>query len=96
MGADDAAALNGFARAILFDDENKARYMELALEAAQRCAEVSGGTNWTYLETLSLTYAESGQTAEALKVLRQAIQLCQDPTLKKQLEQRLQEIEKGD
>ena len=94
-GADDAVALNGFAREILFDEENKQRYSGLALEAARRAAEVSGGTNWTYLETLSLAYAESGQTAEALQVLRQAIQLCQDTTLKGELEKRLQELEKG-
>ena len=96
VGVDDAVALNDFARAILFDDDNKERYKELALEAAERCHEVSGGTNWQYLDTLTLARAANGQTADALSVLRQAIQLCQDRALKEQLEKKLKELEGGD
>lgn len=96
VGVDDAVALNDFARAILFDDDSKERYKELALEAAERCHEVSGGTNWQYLDTLTLARAANGQTADALTVLRQAIQLCQDRALKEQLEKKLKELEGGD
>ncbi|HNQ22648.1 MAG TPA: redoxin domain-containing protein [Phycisphaerae bacterium] len=90
----DPVSLNAFASELLADPLLGDRYKELALEAAQRCHELSGGTNWEYVLTLAVAKLRHGATAEALEMFKKAVELCQDEEQKKALEARAQEFEK--
>lgn len=47
-----------------------------AVELAQRAHQLSGGANVDMLDTLAAAYAETGQFAEAIRTLHQAIELA--------------------
>lgn len=70
------AMLNTFAWALLTEDGLKGGYNALALSAASKCHEVSGGQNWAYLDTLALAKFESGAVDEAVALERKSIELA--------------------
>ncbi|MCP4247510.1 MAG: redoxin family protein [bacterium] len=85
--ADDANLLNGFSWGLLTDESTKGKYNELALIAAQRCHDASGGKNWSYLDTLALAKFENGAVAEAVELEKKAIELCDNEAMKAQLKE---------
>ena len=91
--ANDAGLLNGFSWGLLTDEATKGKYNELALIAAQRCHEASGGKNWSYLDTLALAKFENGAVAEAIELEKKAIELCENEAMKEQLTEVLARFE---
>jgi len=92
---DNADWLNGFAWNLLTSEEDGGPYKALALAAAQRCHEVSGGKNWMYLDTLALAKFVTGAAKEAVEIEKTAIKLCDDKRLLPGLEEALKRFEGG-
>ncbi|MEW6251607.1 MAG: hypothetical protein AB1716_13245, partial [Planctomycetota bacterium] len=71
----DAQALNSFAWELLTEKKYGGRFSELALEAAQRCNELTGNAQWAYVDTLALAEFETGNRARAIELEEKAITL---------------------
>ncbi|HWM89208.1 MAG TPA: DUF3857 domain-containing protein [Thermoanaerobaculia bacterium] len=59
----------------------RGRIDERTLEMAQRAASLSQYQDYGILHTLATVYAEQGKTAEAYRVILQALELKEDPNL---------------
>jgi thiol-disulfide isomerase/thioredoxin len=93
---DNADWLNGFAWNLLMTEEDGGPYKALALAAAQRCHEASGGKNWMYLDTLALAKFVTGAAKEAVEIEKKAIKLCDDKRSVPGLEEALKRFEGGE
>lgn len=81
--ADDANLLNGFAWMLLYENPQlKGKYNALALAAAERANQVSGGNDWGILDTLALAKFETGAVDEAIALEKKAIDLCTNELFK--------------
>ncbi|MBN1441252.1 MAG: hypothetical protein JXA90_01020, partial [Planctomycetes bacterium] len=81
------------------DGEFGGEVLQVALKAASRCHEITGGKNWMYLDTLALAKFKSGARKEALELQRRAVEMGKEEKvvermLKEALE-RLAEFEKA-
>jgi tetratricopeptide (TPR) repeat protein len=75
---DNANWLNNFAWALLTEDKYGAKYNDVALRFARRCNEITGHSNWAYVDTLALAEFEDGNAEEAIQLEQRAIRLCRD------------------
>jgi len=95
---DDATKLNNIAWSIV-GPENKdleTRDLKLALRAALRSNELTKGKKPGVLDTLAKVYFESGDTAKAIEIQTQAVELAKDdPEALKEFQGRLDEYKKG-
>lgn len=92
---EDTALLNGFAWTLLTEESLSGQFDRLALAAAEKCCQISGGKNWMFLDTLALAKFENGQAAEAVELEKKAIELCPDEGPKVVLREALQRFEAG-
>jgi thiol-disulfide isomerase/thioredoxin/tetratricopeptide (TPR) repeat protein len=96
---DNALVLNDAAWTILTEGEFPAPVIELALKAAERCHEITGGKNWMYLDTLALAKFKTGAKEEALELQRKAVALGEDAKAPeaalKDARERLEQFEKA-
>jgi len=76
QAAEEDGLLNNFAWGLLTDEPCKGKFNTLALLAAEKCHQASGGENFMYLDTYSLAKFENGLVDEAIKLQKQAIELC--------------------
>ncbi len=93
--AGDAGRLNEFAWTLLTEEPLAGKFNSLALAAAERCHQVSGGTNWMYLDTLALAKFETGDAAAAIELEKKAIELCPSDASKPALQEALARFEAG-
>lgn len=91
--AGNAMLLNDFAWALLTEKPYEGRYDALALRAAERCHEVSGGSNWMFVDTLALAKFENGAIADAVTLQKKAIELCDNENYKVALKEQLAKFE---
>jgi tetratricopeptide (TPR) repeat protein len=91
----DANMLNSFAWALLTEPGLMGKYNELALAASERMHEVSGGENWSYLDTHALAKFENGKVEEAIELEKKAIALCENEGAKPSLKAALERFEAG-
>ena len=77
--SNDPDVLNSFAWPLLTEEPLAGKYNTLALAAAERANQVSGGKNWMILDTLALAKFETGAAAEAIELEKKAIELCTNP-----------------
>ncbi|MHC4090781.1 MAG: hypothetical protein ACYSVY_10985, partial [Planctomycetota bacterium] len=91
--ADNANLLNTFAWRLLTEPESKGKFNELALAAAEKSHQASGGTNWMYVDTLALAKFETGSIAQAIELEKKAIELCDNDALIGDLKQVLKRFE---
>ena len=89
----DAALLNEVAWVLLTEEPYAGKLNELAIDAAQRCHELSEGQNWMYLDTLALAYFENGKVKEAIETQKKAIERCSRPAAVASLQETLQRYE---
>jgi len=76
--ADDALTLDSLAWGILTDDALPSRDLPLALRAARRAHELTGGDDVEVLETYARALVMNGSRAEGIAMHRQAIARCDD------------------
>lgn len=76
QGTNDAAAMNFLSWRIFADRNIKHRDRGLALAAAERALQLSGGKDATVLDTYARALWENGRRAEAIDHQRKAVQLC--------------------
>jgi peroxiredoxin len=72
----DAEMLNAFAWKLLTSPPYQGKFNALALAVAERGNEISGGKDWSIIDTLALAKYENGQAAEAVALEKKAIELC--------------------
>ncbi len=77
-GGDSAGFLNNFAWSMLTDEGLAGNFNAQALEAAQRCHELTEGKNWMYLDTLALAKFETGAASEAVEIQTKAVELAKE------------------
>ena len=95
QAADDASLLNQIAWLLLQDDVFGGKYDHVALAAAERCHTITGGKNWMYLDTIALAKFETGAVEEAVKLQRQAVELCPDESTRAELQATLERYEQS-
>lgn len=74
---DSADALNGFAWALLTEDQYGDQYSEVALKFSERSNEITGRKNWAYVDTLALAAFKTGDAESAVALEEKAIELSQ-------------------
>ncbi|MFM7242566.1 MAG: trypsin-like peptidase domain-containing protein [Planctomycetaceae bacterium] len=93
--ADDALTLDSLAWGILTDDALPHRDVALAVRAARRAHELTGGDDAEVLETLARALVTAGDRAEGLALHRRAIELsADDPSTRLVLLEILSEYER--
>lgn len=92
--ADDALTLDSLAWGILTDDALPHRDVALAVRAARRAHELTGGDDAEVLETLARALVTAGDRAEGLALHRRAIELSDDPSTRLVLREILAEYER--
>ncbi len=75
---DSATSLNDFAWALLTEDQYGQEYNDMALRFARRSNELTGESNWAYVDTLALAEFEAGDTARAVELEEKAIELSRE------------------
>ncbi len=88
-----AATLNEFAWTILTHPRVKHRDLPLALRAAQTAYEVSKGKEASITDTYARALFDTGKPAEAIRLQKEAIAVCEDASLRPQLEKALKAYE---
>ena len=72
--------------------DSRFRNSSEAVELAERACRLTGYSNPNYLDTLAAAYAEAGQTAKAVQIGEQAVQLAhstRQPELARTIEERM-------
>lgn len=90
---DDADALGAMAWAILDDDQLPFRELELARRLAERANTLTGDRDPVVMDTLARAMYESGDKAGAAMLLRRAIELEPEGTIRQDMRARLAEYE---
>jgi len=91
----DADRLRGMAWTILDDEGLARRDLDLALEAAQRAAELTKYKNAETMDTLALAHFRRGNVPQAIEAEKRAIELTPEEYLRTDMEQRLSEYERA-
>lgn len=93
INRDDLRFLNNFAWNLLKEPSMSGKYNGLALAAAERMSKLPEGNHWTYLDTLAWAKYENGMAPDAVKIERGAIDLCDDPRARSELQSTLRHFE---
>jgi hypothetical protein len=72
---DDAEALNDLAWQLLTEPKYGKQFNALALRLARRSNELTKRSQWAFVDTLALAEFEAGNTAKAIELEQQAIDL---------------------
>jgi hypothetical protein len=91
--ADDAAALNDLAWRMSTEAPFEGNYTELCLPMAERANELARYENWYYVDTLALVMFQKGETREAVRLQRMAVDLAGDDPRGKEARAALQRFE---
>lgn len=93
--ASNSTGLNAFAWGLVDPEvELEYRFLDLALEAAEKANELTEGEDGAILDTLARVHFWRGDLAKALAIQRKAVELA-DERMKEQLEEALKEYEKA-
>jgi len=88
-GGRDPWLMNNFAWEILTDQQIQVRDRELALRAAKAACEATGHSNPSFLDTYARALFDSEQIEKAIRIQKQAIELCKEELHRSALEQTL-------
>jgi len=88
-GGRDPWLMNNFAWEILTDQQIQVRDRELALRAAKAACEATGHSNPSFLDTYARALFDSDQIEKAIRIQKQAIELCKEELHRSALEQTL-------
>ncbi len=75
---DNAAKLNDLAWRWLTEPAYEGALNGVALRMAARCNELTGESNWMYVDTLAWAHFKTGDVARAIELERKALELCKD------------------
>jgi thiol-disulfide isomerase/thioredoxin len=88
-----AQMLNGFAWKILTEVKEENRDLAIALKAAKKADDLTGGDNAAVLDTYALALFENGKVEEAIARQAKAVELSAgDPEMQNGLKKRLEEF----
>ncbi len=97
LAKDQPDLLNSFAWGLLTDEGANAayagKYNELALVAAERMRQATGGDTWSHLETLALAKFKNDSVEEAIALQKEAIEKADDSFSRARLTSGLKEFE---
>jgi thiol-disulfide isomerase/thioredoxin len=85
----NANAMNEFAWIILTAEPIKNRDLKLAMRAAQAAYDACEGKNWMIIDTYARALFDTGKIADAVKHQQKALELCDMPQAKKEVEDAL-------
>jgi len=95
QASEESGFLNDFSWSLLTDEPFKGQFNELALVAAEKSHDASGGESYMYLDTFALARFENGAVAEAIELQEKAVELCpKDSPLMAELKERLEQFKK--
>ena len=92
--AKNSQMLNQFAWVILTEEAVKHRDLPLATRAAKLAFDNTAGKDAAIVDTYARALFDTGKTAEAIKLQKQAIAICKDAKMKAELEATLAGYEK--
>lgn len=75
---DNAARLNEFAWRWLTEPAYEGVLNGVALRMATRCNQLTGESNWMYVDTLAWAHFKAGDVDRAIDLERKALELCKD------------------
>jgi tetratricopeptide (TPR) repeat protein len=93
LAQNDAMPLNNAAWSLLTDRRPDARQIELALRFAERANELTGHSNWMFVDTLALAHFENGDVQKAITLERKAVELAGSDPRRKEAEAALARFE---
>lgn len=93
----DSEALNMIAWTIVDPKSTnlEKRDLQLAMKAAVRANDLAKGKSPAILDTLAKVHFDSGEIAKAVEVQQKAVDLAEDPEMKDELSQRLEQYKKA-
>lgn len=94
VGAKSADLLDGFAWTILDSPQIRTRDRELALKAAKVAYDATEGKEPSILDTYARALFDTGKKAEAIPLLKKAIELCKNERMLTELKKTLERYEK--
>lgn len=74
--ADDAGAFNRYAWVMLQDESICQQYADVALRFSRRSNELTGHSNWMYVDTLAWAKFRTGDVRDAVELERKALDLA--------------------
>ncbi|MFH1745940.1 MAG: redoxin family protein [Planctomycetota bacterium] len=89
LAGQDSNALNSFAWQLLTGEQVKDRDLDLGMKVAQAAYDASEGKNAAIIDTYARALHDTGKLDQAIKHQRQAVELCEDKTMKADLEKTL-------
>ena len=91
---DDAQALNRLSWLIVDPESTFAKKdLDVAMKAANKANELTKGKDAAILDTVARVHFLKGDKAKALELQKKAVELAEDPELKRQLEETLKEYQ---
>ena len=88
---DSAGMLNALSWGVLESGKAKGPALVMAMNAAQKAVELSGGSDASILDTLARAYWESGDQAKAIEIQEKAVSISPAGRVKESMEKTLAE-----
>lgn len=91
----DPMMLNALSWSVLESGKAKGPVLEMAMDAARKANELSGGKDGSILDTLARAYWESGDAKKAISLQEQAIAVAAEGRMKESMKTTLEQYRSG-
>ena len=91
----DPMMLNALSWSVLESGKAKGPVLEMAMDAAKKANELSGGKDGSILDTLARAYWESGDAKKAISLQEQAIAVAPEGRMKESMKTTLEQYRNG-
>ncbi|MGA1393680.1 MAG: redoxin domain-containing protein [Phycisphaerales bacterium] len=91
----DPMMLNALSWSILESGKAKGPVLEMAMEAAQKANELSGGKDGSIIDTLARAYWEAGDAKKAIALQEKAVEISPEGRMKESMKKTLEEYKSG-
>ncbi|MGA0172800.1 MAG: redoxin family protein [Phycisphaerales bacterium] len=91
----DPMMLNALSWSVLESGKAKGPVLEMAMEAAQKANELSGGKDGSIIDTLARAYWEAGDAKKAIALQEKAVEISPEGRMKESMKKTLEEYKSG-
>ncbi len=91
----DPMMLNALSWSVLESGKAKGPVLDMAMDAAQKANDLSGGKDGSILDTLARAYWESGDAKKAISLQEQAIAISPEGRMKESMKETLKQYQSG-